>query len=520
MADAYPVTQPRTFGGYELSDNPARMGDIERGFFATAWDNARAYWELETMERWRALFEDAPEISQDEFDEMVGDRPIEKRPFQTVAETERAIAIHDWEQSQQEYEKRGIASFVGTALPLMLDPVSVATMPVGWQNFARAAGAKTMRQALLQSSIGGAKVGAATVPLEVGMQMRTRGEVDPMTVAAAGVGPAALSPMLAAAGRGARAAFRRSPDNTLADAANRSKIKRPEAAPEDVAKAVHDHPDARPPAPYVRESEALTPTMRLNEAFERYDGGSVRWVQDMAAQDPRAVQFARDLGIDPEASTVLRDFMREVKSASDAVAGTPTRVNMDLARAFHKLDRGEPLTVREANGLRVVGLIERAEGPPASRFADISTLRETRPYRRTVLGERLAKAIEAPQVPANRALLDDFYARGAGAIKDRLARETGDPDAVQDLASVIAPIDEPNRLMNVLEAARAETRGKPDPAAGRTTPEVEQHSPEVQSSFAREADSARQQLLDLGSDDEDVRALARAMMEGLEVCRV
>src|SRR5690625_3903763 len=89
MADAYPVTQPRTFGGYELSDNPARMGDIERGFFATAWDNARAYWELETMERWRALFEDAPEISQDEFDEMVGDRPIEKRPFQTVAETER-----------------------------------------------------------------------------------------------------------------------------------------------------------------------------------------------------------------------------------------------------------------------------------------------------------------------------------------------------------------------------------------------------------------------------------------------
>lgn len=504
---AYPLTAPRSFGGYKLPDNPARVGDIERGFFATAWEYARAYWDMETKERWRALFEESPEIGQEDFEALVGDRDIKRMPFQTEAEVERQIAIHDFEASQQEYESRGLAALVGSSLPLMVDPVGVATLPAGFSNFARsAARGATLRQSMTQATIGGAKVGAASVPLEAAMQMQMYGKIDPLTVAASGVGPVLLSPLLAAAGRGARAVFQRSPDPELAGAAVNSPLRKPGAAPEDAAKAVYNNPDVKPPPVYRRETVPFTPVRRMEDSFAQYEGGASRWVQDMAAKSPRATQFAREqLGFDPDDSTVLRDYLRQVKADSDARVETPPKHNFRTAGEVRQVMRGEELSPGAEANLRASGLAERAS--------------PEEPVKLTPMGERLSQAMKEPQVPANRDMLEAYHARGTSAVKAQIVKETGSGDSVRDLPSIVEPPESLDSLMGVLEAAVAEA-GTPAPAARPAQPMTGRQTAETAAENAKEAARARKQLKAMGADDEDVRSMARKLMEGLETCRV
>ncbi len=272
-----------------------------------AWEDVKA--------RWGSIFDPTEQMSADDFKEMVGARDLTWEPGTTKQRTQRLMAEHDHEQYLQNYESRPIAEFLGMMPPYMLDPVSAATLPVGGTSFARAAGAASFRQFLGQSSVGGAKVGAAATPVEAAVQSQTYGELRGDMLAATALGSVAAAPILSAPGYALRGL---SSSRTATEVA--SAIDSPVDA-HNLARTIDAEGDIAPPPFAQLEIDSLVPVARVNEIFAGYEGGPRRWFSDFAAGSQRALEYARTRGVDPDAPA-LRRLARQ--QAEFTVRRTPT----------------------------------------------------------------------------------------------------------------------------------------------------------------------------------------------------
>lgn len=278
------------------------------GFWSAAGRGATAGWRL-TKERWASLNDTSDVLSANAFKALVGDRKIEFRPGMTEQQAEARIAEYDYDQRLQSLEGRPVAEFLGFAATSLLDPVNVATLPIGGASFARAATATTMRQALRHAAAGGAKVGIASAPLEVAVQMQSYGEVRPDELAASVAAPVLLSPLLMAPGRALRGMSQRRTQQRFDAARN---VDNPHAMDEATLRGAED--DLVPPPP-VRSADldGDVPQARLREAFDSYEGGARRWVSDLANNAPSARELAGRLGIDPDAAPIRALLARQAR---------------------------------------------------------------------------------------------------------------------------------------------------------------------------------------------------------------
>lgn len=263
--------------------------------------------------RWGSLWDKEETITEDEFKEIVGERNIRFWEGMDRRTAEFLAQEQDILEYQAQYEGRPIAEFLGAMLPLMGEPVSVATMPVGGTSIARAVTAGSLRGFLRNSVIGGAKIGVASAPIEAAIQPGVYGELRPDVLAGTLIGPIIAAPILSAPARFLRG-IRSGPSATAA-----ARASQPEAAGFEGSRMVQayerDNLGVGPP-PVARDPGGITlPSSRFDEMFGQYQGGYRRWMRNFARNQEDAVEFLRRHNIDPD-SPALREFVARHKEAS------------------------------------------------------------------------------------------------------------------------------------------------------------------------------------------------------------
>lgn len=279
-----------------------RLAAIGRGFDAGV---------EETLARWRSLRDTSDYLTFDQFREIAGDYEIPYTSNMTYARAQRLVAERERAEYDSQYQDRPVMNFMGMMMPLMFDPVSVATLPFGGQSFAAARNATTMRQFLGHAALGGGKVGIASAPVEIAVQQSAYGEIRPDIFAGSVLGPVVASPVLLAPARAMRSI--RNARSTQ-DAARYAED--PMADIEAGARALDA--DATAGAPPVRPVEDIPelPTARLGEMLDEYTGGPRGWLRDLAARAPQAIEQAQRMGIDPEAEPLAELIARQARFAA------------------------------------------------------------------------------------------------------------------------------------------------------------------------------------------------------------
>ena len=231
-----PETKPRSFMGRPVSGVGLRdRGPIPRSFFEAAGSEF-SFRTDQMVERWRMVGEPAGEpLLQEEFADIVGERETPFEPGITANEAERRVMFHDFEQWESRMEGRPVAALLGGIGPMIIDPVNVATTPLGGANFARMATAKTLGTFLGQGALGGAKAGVASAPLELAFQRGETAQIRPGELVGTVLGPIALSPVFGAAGRAARSLFKRVRNGVETNEASRNNLTQGDVDPEEAA---------------------------------------------------------------------------------------------------------------------------------------------------------------------------------------------------------------------------------------------------------------------------------------------
>lgn len=498
----FPPLEPRRIFGTEV-EVPSRgpTSPLPVGFNrSTALSFGTSV--LDVTQRWQSRFDnEAPATSQELIDLAEG-TTASFPPGISLAEAQRRLA---W-QRRQDYLAQFDTSLVGDVLggivPYSLDLVTLATLPVGGAAATaaiRAAATRNFGRFLSRSAVSGAQVGAASVPLEVGIQADTRGEVDTASVLATALAPVALGPLLLAPGY-ALARARGNP-RALADAAN-SPVIPPEAVADAPAVA------AEAPAPPVMTVPApKKPAARLAETFADYQGGPNTWLRDFAAGAPAARAKAVALGIDPDAPplrelvqdeaflTALRsrrtpDNLAQLADAADRVqAQAATPDDVARLRFAGMLDEGDQL-LPEFRASRDTLLAEGPEGvwaaqaSAAGREAQALSVEAVAAEKATLQARnpqmRLLTTPDGPvgQLEARAAELKTRYAAAQARFETALSRaRTVDPKRV-----------DPLRVMEALDAARVQTAA---PVPARDMPDVNPESSLVRGAEPVEDDVLR-----------------------------
>ncbi|MFO7858076.1 MAG: hypothetical protein R6V11_04055, partial [Ectothiorhodospiraceae bacterium] len=377
--------------------------------------------------RWRRIGEPAGEaLRQEEYEKIVGDRDIPFEPGITANEAERRVAFFDYDQVTSKYQGRPIAALLGGAIPSMLDPVSIATLPVGSARFAKGALAATWGQFFKQTAIGGAQAGLASVPLEIAAQRGETAELRPFEIGGTVIGPIVAPIGLGAFGRGARAALRRVRNGPDASQTTRNLRSSDEVGPADAEAAVRDAKDAglQPPPNAQRTQTRATPTQRLADEFNDYEGGHRQWARDLAAGRQTAIDKAQAVGIDPDSPMIDR-MLDRLGRASDQRSATPTDYNLRLLDTFNRFRAGDDADDADLRLLADNGLaLPRArvvEGEVQPRVTDegvpdVAT---------TAAGRRLAEALDNPKSVSNAKLLRRVNRDGAAAVRNDLEARAG-----------------------------------------------------------------------------------------------
>lgn len=316
MPNPKPVKPVRGFGHTaRLSQMPV-TSPYSIGFFssfARGWDYS---WE-DVKNRWASIGDDGGTVSADEFENMIGDKPIKSEwfPGMTRGLAGRLIDEHEHSRWAAQFDSSAVGQFLGAIGPSLLDPVSVATMPVG--GFGGISAATSLASLLKSSAIAGVKTSAASIIPEAAIEQSTYGEIRPNMFALSLAAPIVATPVLASFARGAVNIKRKfSPAGRVTDGQlGRGVAENPQTRRfddvEDLATRTENSTQAAtatpPPRPQFANMVEPTPRARATELFEGY-GGTGAWLRDFASGDARAIQFARDNSIDPE-SPALRTYV-------------------------------------------------------------------------------------------------------------------------------------------------------------------------------------------------------------------
>lgn len=307
MADDVYGSEVRRFGtDLDLTQMPV-TSPYASGLFSAAKRSWIGAWN-DTKARWQSLDDigDAG-LSADEFLDMVGDRDLKGRyfPGMSRALAGRLVDEYDHNQWAQQWESRPVAELLGALPPSLVDPINLATLPVGGTSAARAVGSATLGGFLRNSAVAGVKAGAAALPLEVAIEPHVYGEIRPEMLAMTAFAPVIASPVLSAPGY----AFRRLTDGRQFRGVADNPAIRPYDDVEGLASRMETEGEMGPPPPppQFRGSENPTPMARLDATFRDY-GGTDRWVRAVARGDRRAIEYGVQKGFDME-SPAIRGFL-------------------------------------------------------------------------------------------------------------------------------------------------------------------------------------------------------------------
>ncbi len=502
--DRYNPPASRKYMGKDVrvSDLPA-MSKLRRGIFESATDAARQNWP-EVRRRWSSLLDDESNnfVPEEEFKEAVGDLPVVYDPRMTRTRMEYQILEAEREAYMSQFESRPVAEFVGAMAPWMLDPVNVATYPVGGKAMMAARRAKTLGQTMRHSARGAAQVGIASSPIEVGVQATSMGELRADYLLMSTLAPVPFMTGMASGGHFLRRAFGRGSGTEGAPVPRRDQQAIAQgivdgdiqAAPfRMTAEQAQDAMGVRAPA--FRDgylSHRYTPDARLKTMFSDYDGGAARWVRELAEGNEKAFNKARTLNIDPD-SPVIANYFRKM---GERTRQMPRRAKdiMPEALAFHSLRMGQA-TAEQVRLLKQRGVLgdayQAARAQENPRLLNPDDLERIRNRNREVLktigeGEvypefrMVMDAVMKPRselTPDERALLRDFNQQGVDGVYERAIRmqeaeldqmAPGSPERAQayenlnEMRSRYTPgaredLVDPMELMGVLEAAGMES---------------------------------------------------------------
>jgi hypothetical protein len=476
-SQAWSLPRERFGMAFERGEHPGQ-GVYPSGFFASsgrAWGFA---WE-DVKNRW-ASFGDSEAISADDFHALKEDRELQWAPSMTRARAERLIAEYDHEQYLSQYQDRPVAEFLGMLPPYLLDPVNIATLPIGGVNFTRALAAPTLSRFTGHSVLGGAKVGVASTPLEIALQQRTYGEIRPEILAATTVAPAAVAPLMLAPSRALRSI--RSA-RTAAEAAGSTD------RPIDADVAARSLEDAGGVAgPPVRQADftEFVPVRRVEEMFAEYEGGPRRWLQDFAARSEDAVNFARRHGLDPE-SDALRNLVRRQARLTSERTPPSAEVRFTQLQDLTDFAAGRA-TDQQRTRLQQAGMLEEAETaaqaaqvrqegrvPDAEQFVELRRLDQVERELRSLQGrpefEGLVDALRVdPALRTTEQRLDvtEFMKRGADGLTGRRLTqlERQYEGVLEQLASVAEQARRPGRTPKRVVEERARLNAERERLAG------------------------------------------------------
>lgn len=494
--------EPATYYGQKMMqgrppyENPYPQGPLQafgRAFSSTTEDVAH---------RWRSL-EPGDSVTKEEFDEIVGDAPVsvDWGPSMT---RERAQFLADEarrEQWSQQFESRPVAEFLGASLPTVADPVSVATMPVGGTSFAAASRATTLGQFLKHSTAGGAKVGAATAPIEAAAQPSFYGEMRPEMLAGAVAGPVLASPLLGLPGFALKSVAGRRTGiqdteaaQDMAEAAATSGQMDADIA--DMTSRLTDEEGDLPAPPMGQRppEEAGQRPRELDRLFGDWTGQERGWVRDLAAGDEAAAARAREVGIDPDSPALQRfleregertlrrsrqvdeDRFTELRDFSDFVAGRASPEQQQRLAAAGMVESAETARVaRQTPEDWRLGEVLRASREADAADAQVRELAAAPGMR------PLQEALETPaarRTSEQQELTRAFMENGAGAAKatylerrkrdyeQALDREADIEERIAEGLEQYRELDEARAARRAayedLEAARAEARTEQD----------------------------------------------------------
>lgn len=269
--------------------------------------------------RWHSITDSKRHITKEEFDEIVGDRDVEWHPDMTQRQASFLRDEYDHEQYMEQYERRPISEFIGMMAPYVVDPVSIATMPVGGTSMKVALQAgKSLRHYARHATSSGAQIGVASAPVEASIHQRAYGEFRPDIFAGSVLGPVAAAPIVGAPARALRGInFRQSRGKDLT---SRAEITQPETSTQphrylDTLQELDRYPGVRRP-PQMREPGGLhQPDSRIREMFRDYEGGPRQYIRDSVRRPERFREKSRQLNIDPD-SPVMRNFLARHKEAT------------------------------------------------------------------------------------------------------------------------------------------------------------------------------------------------------------
>ena len=444
----------------------ARLG------FGTAW--------LDVQQRWASLADDAddPVPTGPEIEELLDGRSMEIPRGTSRREIERRIGMHDREQYLSQYSTGMVGEFVGALPPYFLDPTSLALAPVGGAKIRAATQSGTLGGFLRESTTAGARIGAASLPLELGIQQRTRGEVDGTSVLLSSIAPVVATPVFASPAW-ARTGLRNERAVRTGISSEQMPVDTPPVRSSEAVAARNDIP-----SPPVREytTPVQPPRARLNETFREYEGGSAQWIQDMAVGREGARTFAARIGVNPD-SPVLRDMISQEGQATAQRTAAPASFERDVRAAVQRTEQGRP-EARDTTTLQRAGLADtegnlipgvtsgalRRDGALAVRGQVQRSLENQMQLRSRVLGEARQQRDAAPEGSEARATADEFIddtRRDIAVLEDQLAALQTQPRSIDAQAS-------PERIMEALDAARVQ-----DSPSGAAQAQARPQSPEA-----------------------------------------
>lgn len=308
------------------------------GFFSSFARGASYAWG-DVGNRWASIFDDGGTISAEDFGALIGERNLQSDwyPGMTTGLAKRLIDEHEHAQWASQFDTSMVGQFMGALAPSLLDPVSIATLPVG--GFTRGVG-MTLAATLKANTLGGVKVAGASFVPEIASERQTYGEIRPLMLGFSLAAPVVFAPALTLP---VWALSGRTTDGPLATGvANTSQVRRFDNM-EEITEGVENSIVAArmPPPPKPKSAEALPPApkTRLAQMFDDY-GGVDKWMSDFALRDARAVAYAAQRGIDPE-STALRAFVDAEANRQAVVRDvTPETISRQID-ALNKAARGE-----------------------------------------------------------------------------------------------------------------------------------------------------------------------------------
>lgn len=554
-----PTMQSRRVLGREYKPNEyGGRSPIPTGFFGSAALGAGTA-ALDVAQRWRALADNRlePYPTDEERAEIIGDRPLQAPLSLSRGELERRAALYDREEYVSRYDSGMLGELVGALPVYAADPVNVATMFAGGANFARAAGAATFRQFIRESAIGGAKVGAYSAPLEVRAQQMARGEARLEEAALATLAPVVVSPLLSAPGYVLRALRgRRNADSLpgpVADDLTRNPAY-PEAMSPLAARYAQDELLLAPRPPIMPGAGPTPePTTRLQETFGEFEGGTRNWLREFAAGAPRAIEYARARGIDPESDELrslvadeaihsalvskrtTEDLRRLVNDATALAQGTADANSVARLRFAGMLDaEGRLLPEFEAlpNGAQATQMFLN-QGPEAvwatrakrqakllERRKNELAMAETTSRQARVPDAKLPRDLSksAPRFQNKKLRFENDVDRAAYAIADTRKRSKRDADFVQFVKTALDVDEATARDFGATVKARVKQAARGDPHADELMIPPSMRDPEADPSVARRAEiernAARRRYLEAQEEMERLTRLGRTVDAG------